>query len=272
MRHATSLRHGRTHSTLVVLALFGVPIALGRSATALSIVPVAQVRTVSADAQAAPPSTMDSDSRSAPDFGPFDETASANVVLSDASANGTASQHSEIGALSVTASGGVDATSSSTGCTGCFSASSGGSNFSFTFDLPEPSPYTLSGFLQAYVPSAGPSASSQVVLTDVATNQTIASAFADENTPLGFPDSSGVLPAGRYRLDANSVVSQYGLYASASFNFTFTLIPEPSTGVLLGGGLALLIASARMPHRRTRGSRRGRRGYAAIGSSTVAPR
>jgi hypothetical protein len=223
-----------------LLAFLAVLVGSERASRAISIDPVAQMRTVLAEASAAePPGPLftDSSSLSAPDFALFDESVSADVVLSVPSAHATASQRSEIGPLSVTGSGALDATSS-----GGVAFASGGSSFSLTFDLPESSPYQLVATLFASSNAIGPMASSVLQLTDVATNQTIVIGGAFNDGPsLFFIDTSGVLSTGRYRLDVNSQgTGQASTSQSTSFGFTFTVIPEPSTALLLAVGLAAL--------------------------------
>jgi hypothetical protein len=221
-----------------LLGFFATFVASERAGRAVSIDPVAQLRTVHADASAAePPGPLvtDSDSRSAADFGLFDEGVSADVVLSVSSAHATASQRSAIEPLSVTGSGAVDATSA-----GSPAFASGSSFFSLTFDLADSSPYELDATLLALSNVAGPMASTFLQLTDVVTNQTIASGGASsDGFSLLFIDTSGVLPSGRYRLEVNSqVLGLPNTTQSTSFDFTFTIIPEPSTALLLGSGLA----------------------------------
>ena len=164
---------------------------------------------------------------------------SADVALTVSSAHATASQSSEIEPLSVTGSAAVDATA-----TGDTAYATGSSHFSLTFDLPDSSPYELDANLFAYSTVAGPLAITFLWLTDGTTNPVIVGGSASaEGAPLFFIDTSGVLPAGRYRLEADSQGGgmPYST-ASMTFDFTFTVIPEPSTALLLAGGLAALAA------------------------------
>jgi hypothetical protein len=197
-----------------------------------------------------------SDPHSAPDFSPFSATAVVPPFTGS-----SASQDSSISASSITARGSVEDTGSASLTTppNVYTEveSTAGSHFSTSFDVAEPTPYSLSGSVRA---SGGLSANSSAHVTlRTAGGQVLAEVSAATDPDCADPSCAdvgpfpiarvGVLPAGSYVLEAAAsgnampfffAGSFLTLVSTAEFDARLDVRSVPSLGP---GGLALLTAS-----------------------------
>jgi hypothetical protein len=242
---STQSRVGVAVVGMCLAGLLGSP-----AAEAALIIPVSQTRTVSA--YAAWGSDADSRSESAPDFGLFQVSVSAQVDTPAGTVSSSGQQFSHIDSDRVFASGsaGFDALAGP-----LFPPASGraASNFALTFEVAEPLDFYLAG--EVRVSDFTPTLAGRAMFTLAGGpgNQTILSIFiSDDSYPMF---EQGVLLPGRYTLAAESRIQDVTAIAEVSASYSFELfvvpIPEPSTGLLLGGGLVVL-AARRRARRRTR--------------------
>lgn len=107
------------------------------------------------------------------------------------------------------------------------------STFSIVFDVDAPTEYLLTGML-----TENPSASNEARLLLTQGASVIFS--ADANAGIASFDDTGTLAAGQYELLATASwddSSEFLPPGIASFDFIFTVVPEPGTGSLLALGL-----------------------------------
>ena len=208
-------------------------LASSAATEAALIQPVAQERTVSANAGS--PDGSDSDADSASDFGPFDANVSAEVSGSSGDYTATASQ------LSVILDDQVIGEGAATGrSVGTFPGGDGHSQFSLTFDLFQPVDYQLEFFLRAFSSVGDRSeAFGFLELSGGSDDETILRFDVNGEDPqLAAGPVAGTLAAGRYQLAAGTDVFPAAFStAEGSFDFEFTVVPEPATALLLAGGL-----------------------------------
>lgn len=227
-----------------------------------NLVPVSQDRSVGSSAQAsllAPPAT-DSDSLSAPDFGPFAGSVSSSAFQADPPALlvavGSASQASSIGLNGFSASGSAEVTltllPNRTGSAGA----DGLSYFQYEFSIATPKTYTLWGSVDSEAITTGggliPQIANELIFEDVSNNVVLFSTLTDDEAF----SVNGVLAPGTYRVTASSELSGLQLPSATltrtvsgmgTFDFRFRAqnVPESGTGaagMLLGalGGLSLM--------------------------------
>jgi hypothetical protein len=211
------------------------------AADAALINPVSQTRTISASAQNCDSVDCftDSQSDSATDFGPFDSTATAQVDVSGV-VSASAQQQSSIGPSVVLVYGSADSPGFIPSSNPRDSSAS--SHFELTFDVLQPLTYTLYAFGYVRESDPGPSGSSHFRLAGGPGNETIVDVGTISDSGFGpFPEQGALLP-GRYTLLAESQVWTPSPSISASYSVEFTVVPEPSTGLLLAGGLLALAA------------------------------
>jgi hypothetical protein len=153
-------------------------------------------------------------------FAPFDES---HTLPSDAGGTLTAAQDSFVGTAAMGGSGMV-ADSSGTEHFCALSV------FEITFQLDEATPYVFTGTLVSTDSSAsGGFRLSREEVTDVVFFHDVYGIDTE-----GVQEAGTLLP-GEYTMRASM---RSGVVADASWDFSFTLVPEPSTFLLLGLGLA----------------------------------
>jgi hypothetical protein len=233
--------------TYVRLVFIGVGLAslLGTpSAEADLIVPVSQTRTVSAFAFDCDPGgncSTDSQSESAPDFGMFASSVTAQVDVNGL-LSASAQQLSSLGSDAVSAVVRSDADPIQFATFGSRQATS---RFEFTFDVLQALPFTLYGYGEVRESDPGPVAFARLALTGGPGNQTIVDVYALDEGGFGLFPNEGVLVPGRYTLIAEAQFRTDFPGVSAYADFEFGVVPEPSTGLLLAGGLLALAARRR---------------------------
>jgi hypothetical protein len=212
-------------------------------AGAALINPVSQIRTVSASVESPGPDPVsDSDSDSAANFGTFHSSVTAQVDLPGGSISNRATQSSSIGSEHVSASGQVATTSS------YFPpGSSGGavSTFQLTFEVLQPVEFELTWYLEGVDINPCLCALAEASLRGGPGDQTIFAWFEVDDF---FSDTEyGVLAPGQYTLLARAQLSHDApVSASYQIDLGVVLVPEPSTALLLAGGL-LALALRRRP-------------------------
>lgn len=126
-------------------------------------------------------------------------------------------------------------------------SSAGRSRFSIDFSIDTDTSIDLSGRLENLLPDPFefPLATAEVFLVDLDLIQPVFSAATE-----GDFDFSSVLTAGNYRISAfaEGAFSQDQV-STGSFELALVFIPEPSTALLLGWGLAAMSASRRSARR-----------------------
>ena len=190
---------------------------------------VLQARTVSVSVHG---QTDASQSVSAPDFGPFDGTATASAGGGDA----TSHQVSTLSASGISVVGDFHADNPAFAGTG---TTRGESLTDVTFSISSPATYRLSGMVAQSSFNTHPRT---VRLTGPATN-------VDLEGPNSF-DTSGALAPGQYRLFVD-VVSATAFGSSSDptsgFNASFTVVPEPSSVFPAAVCVILLVARRKRP-------------------------
>lgn len=183
----------------------------------------------------------DSDLESAPGFGSFNSAIDAQVAVGDpedpVSAHAAATQISDIFAASVTARGAASAASSAAQ-PGLTPSAGGRSAFTVEFELDSPAAYTLSGMLNAAATNGGaPLAFVQFESTLAGTLYALS--ITDGSAPVLH---GGVLPAGEYQLIAlaEALADPSDKSATADFEISFQLVPEPGSALLSVAGMLLL--------------------------------
>jgi hypothetical protein len=230
-------------------ALVSVMIALGSSsASAISVVLLSQDRSIHASASGCGPSPeeivcgSDSDSDAAVGFDVFDSAVSASAPNGSA----FASQLSTLTSTLISASVHTNGFGSwfADGLTGSGSARS---VFRVAFSAAEAVPYTIQGSLLA-----GELSRSGSGAVTIALRVSGGGVLWETNGGSGLPSliefgRSGTLAPGDYILEASafSAGSAEPAFNSsgggvADFSFEFSIVPEPSTAMVLGLGLALL--------------------------------
>lgn len=143
----------------------------------------------------------------------------------------------------VYASGSADYTGNLLG----FASGLATSHFELTFDVGQPLEFTLYGGVNVYSPDIPLYGLSEVTLSGGPGNQTIAHYFSYDGL-YDFYQEGALLP-GRYTLIAGSRHNQDGgsaaISASYGLGLDVVLVPEPSTALLLAGGLLALAARRR---------------------------
>ena len=202
------------------------------------ITPVAQSRSVSADAfaQDLGGPLSDTDSDQATDFAPFVRSIFASAEVSGALGTGDAIQNSVIGSDSIVASGQSSATGESFEEDGVANGS-GSSAMVVDFKLASVSDYTLVGQLTAF-----DEGSALVILRD--SSGVIFSESADGETPIS---ESGRLLAGEYSLELRADGSAFAdfpfasEFAFAEFDVTLQFAALPPVPTLGRSGFAILV-------------------------------
>lgn len=157
-------------------------------------------------------------------------------------ASSSADQLSDLAPLSIIATG----TSGASAASGVIFAE-GESSLTATFDITSPSPYTLSGEVDGFVTTlcCGDFAGDATIELSFGGGPVIHSVSQDTAfTPVTF-DFSGILAPGTYTLEAiafSQATVDDG--SSASFDFSFDVVPEPSS-VLITIGVLLCLVSRR---------------------------
>lgn len=213
------------------------------AADAALINPVSQTRTISAyaiDCDLGGSCPSDSQSDSAPDFGPFTSSVTAQVDVNGLF-SASASQGSSIG--SDTVSAGVSSNADLIGFP-TYGYRSADSRFELTFDVLQAVSFTLDGYGEVHETDPGPVAFARVALTGGPGNQTIVDVSATDGPFAVFPNEGLLLP-GRYTLIAEAQISTDFPGSSAYADFELTVVPEPCTGLLLAAGLLALAARRR---------------------------
>ncbi len=209
------------NTRLVVMVVVS-QLAVAVSPSWCQIIPVSQSRTIGV-------TVMSSVSTSAPNLQLFDASLNLNEGFSHYYGNMTAFQRSLVSESSLTFTGSLNG--SSTGLT-----ISGNCGYDFTFDLATPNWYSIAG---AQFGSGG---GSFQPTTLTGPDGTIFAASADNTTF----DESYYLAAGRYRLQSGASTTVYpNAYGSYRTSFEFTVIPEPSSILLVVLGSFLLVISKR---------------------------
>jgi len=227
------------------LAVF-VPLAACAGQTeAAGIILLQQARSVSAMAQAN--SNGDSESFSAMDFLPFNQTATASASVVGVSASATASQNSQFADTLVSAVGHAESGVVIAPMTSGQAIGNARSEFMLKFALGDPATVDLSGSVSTEGGGGGPPVSASVMLSD--NNGTIISV---SSPPFQQPFSHVFdLGAGEYTLTANAISSIAGGGPGASsgqsdFTLTFQVIPEP----VAVSTMTLALAGAMRPPRK----------------------
>ncbi|MCI0631013.1 MAG: hypothetical protein L0Y44_10225 [Phycisphaerales bacterium] len=136
----TLLRH------LLTATLTFATITFTATAPAASIIPVFQLRTVSADSIVSTPSQQDFENISAPDFNEFDALAEAKISNANALSQTSAGQHSTIDSCALTATGQTFAHGQSA-ASGFHGYSISSTTCYLIFDIDEPVEYLIHGNL-----------------------------------------------------------------------------------------------------------------------------
>lgn len=245
------------------------------SAVQAALTALSQTRSVEANAAASVRGDSDSqsDSESAPDFGPFGSTvdplAIAIVGADIAIAQGVADQQSSIGLGAITASGEASVSLTLLPGVGGLAEADGESLFDVTFDVVEPGDYSLTGLVdtQAIVTGGAdiPLLTNGITFIDVGNATTLFQTLTGDEL-FGV---SGSLGPGSYRLlafaaadttQASSLTSPMTVngLSAFSFNFAFTpsRIPEPGSSLALfaiaAGALGLVPVRVRRARKRRR--------------------
>ena len=202
-------------------------VAASSFAHAQLVVPISQNRVVSGDAGVndfyGGTSQTDSDSDSAPDFGPFNEAASASLSPGNALGSGGGIQNSEILATSVVASGSSFANAESYDFD--WEADAGGlSDLELVFTLTRKSSFTITGDIAAF-----DNGSASVYITTIQ-GTILAGEFAAGPSEMIAVNLSGTLDPGDYRFRARASGSCYASgfyfdYASSEYDVAFELTP-----------------------------------------------
>lgn len=207
------------------------------------LTPISQQRTVEAEAAVrfGEDTASDIDSDGAPDFGPFNSSvaASAQLTSQPGTSAGSASQQSLINPNSLSGIGSASA-SAEPGFAFEMTAS-GGSFYNVTFSLADATEYSFTGQLDAGVAGSAGQPLAQATLSDVGGDVYAVNTTSGPTAIL----SSGILAPGTYTIDviATAFIEASGESASASFDFNFTLVPEPAS--LLGLSFAWLCVGLR---------------------------
>jgi len=234
---------------LLLLAPF-----VGRSDGA-AIIALQQQRSVSATAyvqRAAYPAVNDSEYFSAPDFLPFNKTATAAASVPYAQAEGTGSQNSQISDMVVQATGTVSwGTYVQSNPQGGVTAASAASHFMLKFMLEEPATLELSGS----VTSETLYRNAPVTVTLTGDHGTLVSvAIGAIEQPSSLPPFDNVLDlaAGQYTLTAtaDSNGGGYAAGASARYSLALQIVPEPLAS--LGVGIMAIVTKLLRPRRDAR--------------------
>ena len=248
------------------LVLAGLVAATQTNAADIPLSPVSQARSINIRSEwnpnyfNHPPPTTLVDSAAASDFTLFQATRSLSIVDGIEHARSSATQDSQIGSYSIRGTG--SGASRAEGDSGGAAAAEGNSRFALTFDLLEPTTWTIQGTLtysdhfgnfnniaRSFVSLSGPGGSGyflQIPSGTLGTSVTFS--------------SGGAFSAGRYTLSASAltsgndfaVASNPGPDLASSYNFAFN-IPEPALTPVLAG-TALLLTGGK---RRRRASERG---------------
>jgi hypothetical protein len=245
---------------IVVVALWAAPVRGQFSTPYLTY--YGQNRSVSAHASAGYLFTnvTNEETITAPDFQAFNQNL-GEVSNSGASATAAATQNSLFG-FALSATGGANATANAP--TATYGANgSASSSFQTTFSFPIGTPAeTLSVQLAAHesgIYSQFSYAYATFTLSGGLTNITLATSILPNSNQ---HDSVVTLPptqltgnvgqlytisvvAGAYRADAGDILTLYGGPGNASYSFSLTPVPEPSSIALLLIGTAVLIARAK---------------------------
>lgn len=181
--------------------------ALAAHASADVLTPVSQNRFVTGSAYAeddgGTPNDSESETFTAPDFGPFSEAASGQATTPNALGSGGSWQDSTILPGSITAAGSAFANGEGYDF-GAFGDGSGESRMEVTFDLAVASSYTLTGDANAY-----DDGSSVMFFENTATGllHVVSAAGPAEEIPYAF---GGTLAPGQYKLTVYASGSAYG--------------------------------------------------------------
>lgn len=221
-------------------------VLIGLSVTTLAgaptlITPVSQTRTTSAETSFTSPEFTDFDSQNdaALDFGPFNSSVNASIKVFDPNTGpvigASATQNSAIFDSSFFGQGtaGANAEPGTGAGTG-----TGQSAFFFEFSIATTVNYTLSGSIDASSQFTGSGQASVTLDGPGGTLYTLSTSGGPQ--AIG---ANGTLAPGTYTLtataDASTALAQDD--ATASFDFTLSVVPEPAAGLSM---LMLLLAGA----------------------------
>jgi hypothetical protein len=214
-----------TTSILIAAALA----FLAGPAAADLIDPISQSRSVRADALA--DGIPDSESASAVAFELFDASVDADVFGPDSSAGASAYQRSQIGTDSVTGQGDVSASA-----TGLMADATSDSDFDFSFTIRHSVDHAFSA---SVIPDIG-FGTAAVWLLDVSRDETLAEVQSGGQTEVMV---MGLLDPGEHRILAFASafdMGDLGFGGNATFNFSLTVVPEPSAALLQLSAIATL--------------------------------
>lgn len=244
----------RRHRGLILC--FIALLVMEQTVSATIIVPVSQDRRAETSVTGFSSSgqiVSDSETVVAPDFGPFDDSASAAVALDGGSITGTATHSSTIGDFGIFATGQA---SVATANNLRFLSGTSSARFDLTFDLLVPVDYLLSVSFNADFDDDGNRTHGSATLSD--SSGVIFSAELPPQANDGGGSEGGTLFPGRYTFQVSAAASEpessgvVGNSSGYSLFFDITPLPEPSTLLLVSLGLLGLTA------RRSRANRPGR--------------
>lgn len=200
-------------------------------ASSATITPISQERSVTARTLC---SGSPLDTRSATNFAPFNQTAQVSYSFIECFGSASASQNSQILLEKIEASGSAQSSSLATATT----------IFRVVFSLDEASVLSLTGVIRELLGRA------EVKLSPAGSSTPLflAQATCCSNTPFSY---TGFLAAGSYELSALAGTSVQLGGDFATFQLVAAIVPEPSTGLLMGSGLALFGGLRRFARQRS---------------------
>lgn len=213
------------HPLSAILLAAATLVAVAGSESRAAVVPASQDRSVSVTVLAEDPPFFsdDADSRTAPDFGPFQESVGAVVDVGTASASGDAGQESLILASGATAAGSISAGAQATDFD-AFGTADAESRFELGFDLTAPASFTLTGSL-----IAEGSGFALTRLDGPEGTVVLVAATSDETVPVL---ESGALESGTYTFLARASATVFGDFFSsdsAGAGYDVELLIDPTT-------------------------------------------
>jgi hypothetical protein len=226
----------------------GCAVSASPAAADVALLPISQSRSIDVIGRWGPPQSsptlIETDSRSAPGFALFQETVLVQHNDVFERYHNRATQDSEMTSLMVRASGSGETLA--TGGNSGFASGSANSRFSFTFDLLEPTTFTLQGTL-TYSAMISGNVQNGVGLSLETPPTPIFS--VSQNSSMGSPtnipySTGGTLSPGRYTLSlgmlSDSMDNSFAPSSTTTSTYSMLFnVPEPSVGLMLGA-LAML--------------------------------